>query len=153
MITASGFSPIRNLSGHQLESYEIHAGITIPNYDNNNLKFLGEGAYAIEPFSTNGQGLVYEGSGSGIYKLEQVKGIRDAIARKLLEYIASEYKTLPFCSRWLIKKFGSKAKIGLIFLEKEDIINQYPQLIEKGKGKVSQSETSVLVLDKTEVLC
>jgi len=153
IITAQGFSPIRNLSGHELGDYQIHGGLTIPNYDNGNKNLLPEGAYAIEPFSTNGQGLVYEGSSSGIYKFEKIKGVRDAGARELLEFILGEYKTLPFCSRWLVKKFGSKAKLGLMFLEREGIINQYPQLVEKGKGKVSQAETSLLVLDEVEVLC
>ncbi|MCX6747326.1 MAG: type II methionyl aminopeptidase [Candidatus Pacearchaeota archaeon] len=153
IITASGFAPIRNLSGHEVSSYQIHAGLTIPNYDNGNENKLPEGAYAIEPFSTNGQGLVYEGASSGIYRFEQIKGVRDMSARKILEFILEEYKTMPFCERWLIKIFGTKAKLSLSFLQREGIIAQYPQLIEKGKGKVSQAETTVLALDETEVLC
>ncbi len=35
-IENQGFSPIINLSGHSLANYELHAGITIPNYANNN---------------------------------------------------------------------------------------------------------------------
>ena len=63
-ITDSGFSPIKNLSGHSLDLYEIHAGMTIPNYDNGNENGIGEGAFAIEPFATTGSGVVYEGSDS-----------------------------------------------------------------------------------------
>ena len=30
----AGFSPVQNLSGHEIAQYNLHAGITIPNYDN-----------------------------------------------------------------------------------------------------------------------
>ncbi len=66
------FSPIRNLSGHSLSEYMVHAGITIPNYDNNNTKELGEGAFAIEPFATNGSGIVKDGQGSSIYHIQNL---------------------------------------------------------------------------------
>ena len=33
-IEKNKFSPIVNLSGHEMEKYELHAGVTIPNIDN-----------------------------------------------------------------------------------------------------------------------
>jgi methionyl aminopeptidase len=33
VIESKGFSPIINLSGHQIENYELHAGVSIPNFD------------------------------------------------------------------------------------------------------------------------
>lgn len=150
-ITSLGFSPIRNLSGHELGEYTIHAGITIPNYDNGNEKLLEKGAYAIEPFATTGSGLVYEGKPSGIYRLEKIAGIRDMLARQILDFVQKEYSTLPFCERWMIKKFGSRAKLSLHFLEQQGIIHQYPQLVEQNHEKVSQAEHTILVADKIEV--
>jgi methionyl aminopeptidase len=151
-ITSAGFSPIRNLSGHQLGTYEVHAGVTIPNYKNNNPTELGEGAFAIEPFSTPGQGIVYDGGKSGIYRLESEGNARDPTARKLLQYIKENYKSLPFCERWLAKEFGSRTRISLHFLEQVGIIHQYPQLVEKSHQPVSQAEHTILILkDKTEV--
>ena len=35
-ISSFGFAPIRNLSGHEIKQYNLHAGLTIPNYDNGN---------------------------------------------------------------------------------------------------------------------
>ena len=46
-IESKGFSPITNLSGHSIEKYEVHAGLTIPNYGNNNSNKLKAGVYAI----------------------------------------------------------------------------------------------------------
>ncbi len=144
-IAASGFSPIRNLSGHKLDFYTVHAGLTIPNYENNNQTKIEDGAYAIEPFSTTGQGIVYDGGKSGIYRLEKEGNVRDPSARKMLEYIKENYKTLPFCERWLAKEFGSRTKLSLIFLEKAGIIEQYSQLIEKSHAPVSQAEHTIII--------
>jgi methionyl aminopeptidase len=147
-VASFNFSPIRNLSGHELARYKLHAGLTIPNTNNNNKTKLPEGVYAIEPFTTTGQGLVYEGRPSGIYKLKEKKPIRDSFARKILAFIEQEYRTLPFCSRWLVKEFGTRALISLSFLEKAGILHHFPQLIEKGHSKVAQAETTMLVLEE-----
>lgn len=151
-ITSQQISPIRNLSGHELDRYMIHAGLTIPNYNNNNKAKIEEGVYAIEPFSTLGQGVVYEGKNSGIYSLIEKKPIRNQQAREILEFIEKEYSTLPFCTRWLDKKF-SNVTLPLKLLEQEGILKQYPQLIEKAHGKVAQAEHTILVAkNKIEVL-
>jgi len=151
-ITKEGFSPIRNLSGHKLDIYSVHAGLTIPNYKNNNPAKIEEGAYAIEPFSTTGQGIVYDGGRSGIYRLEKEGSVRDTTARIILKYVKDNYSTLPFCERWLTKEFGTRTRTALLFLEKAGILHHYPQLIEKSHAPVSQSEHTVLVYEnKVEV--
>lgn len=151
-IESRGFSPIRNLCGHSLESFSIHAGMTIPNCNNNSNQILKPGAYAIEPFATSGLGLVYDGKPSGIYKFEQKKAIRDSLAREILAFIEAEYKTLPFCERWIYKKFGSRSLLALHLLEQGGIISQYSQLIEKSHAKVSQAEHTILVGKETEIV-
>ena len=37
-------------------------------------------------------------------------------------FIKKEFKTLPFCSRWIVKKLGTKAVLGINELEREKII-------------------------------
>jgi len=146
----NGFSPIQNLSGHEINKYDLHAGVTIPNYDNNNPKTLNDGIYAIEPFVTTGEGTVYDSKPSGIYKVERVVPIRDSNAREVFSYILEEYKTLPFCSRWLVKKFGTRALLSLHLTEQAGALHQYAQLIEHSKSKVAQSEDTLLI-NKGEV--
>jgi len=141
----ANFSPIRNLSGHQIDKYNLHAGLTIPNYNNGNSERLEDGIYAIEPFATSGQGIVYEGKDSGIYMLVERKGVRDSHARKVLDFIEREYRTLPFCSRWLVREFGTRSLLSLRLLEQAEILHQYPTLIEKAKKPVSQTEKTVLI--------
>jgi methionyl aminopeptidase len=148
-----GFSSIVNLAGHELKPYIVHAGISIPNYDNNNENKLQEGIYAIEPFSTTGEGKVYDGGLSGVYNLNEIKPVRGNNEREILSFIEKEYKTLPFSSRWIVKKFGKKSLITLKFLEQQGIIHQYTHLIEKSHGKVSQSEHTIYFNgEKVEVL-
>ncbi len=144
-IESYGFSPIINLSGHQIQQYNLHAGLTIPNIDDKRSTIINAGLYAIEPFATNGSGKVKDGKPSGIYSLIEYKNVRDSSARNILEYIAEEYKELPFCSRWLVKKFGTKALIALSQLEQNGNLHQYAQLVEVGKGIVSQAENTVLI--------
>jgi methionyl aminopeptidase len=144
-INKKGYNPIVNLSGHSMEQNELHAGISIPNINNNSNIQLGEGLFAVEPFATNGSGRVNDGQPSGIYEVVNSKNPRSPLAREILEYIMEEYYTLPFCSRWLVKEFGTKALLGLKQLEQEGILHHFPQLIEASKGIVSQAENTFLI--------
>ena len=150
-IEKMGFSPIINLGGHGLGKEDLHAGPFIPNFDNKKNIQIKKGLYAIEPFATTGAGRVRDGKPSGIYMLTSEKNVRSPIARELLNYIAENYQTLPFCSRWLVKKFGTKALFGLKQLEENNNLHHFPQLIETGKGKVSQTEHTILV-GKNEII-
>ena len=150
-IESHGFSPIINLSGHSMKQYDLHAGITIPNIDDKKNIRLKEGFYAIEPFATPGSGKVHDGKPSGIYELISEKNVRSPIAREVLEFIKKEYNTLPFCSRWIIKKLGRRALFGLKQLEDNENLHQFAQLIESSKNKVSQAEHTVLI-EKDEII-
>ncbi|AJF62481.1 MAG: Methionine aminopeptidase [archaeon GW2011_AR20] len=149
-----GIKPIRNLSGHGINVYEEHSGFTIPNFNNKDNTELEEGqVIAIEPFATNGTGLVKDGKLSGIYKVVNLKNIRDNNSREILKFIMDNYNVLPFCKRWLLKNFpGFKVSFALRMLEKENIVHHYPQLPEQGKGLVSQHEHTLLVKDHVKIL-
>ena len=144
-IEFKGFLPIINLSGHQIEKYNLHAGLTIPNIDNKSTEIISPGLYAIEPFVTNGNGKIRDGKPSGIYMLTNPKTPRTPIAREVLEYIDEEYQTIPFCSRWLIKKFKAKTFFALKQLEENGSLHQFPQLVESSNSKVAQTEHTILI--------
>ena len=148
------FAPVRNLSGHELKPWKLHSGLTIPNYNNNNTTKLEQGmVLAIEPFATTGEGIVQDGRPSGIYKIQGHELTRDLNARKILEFAESEYKELPFSSRWLIKKFSTRALFSLKLLEQANTLHHFKQLVEKSKAPVSQAEHTILITaDGCEVL-
>jgi len=154
-ISKLGFSPIVNLSGHGLDEFDIHSGLTIPNYDNSSTKTLGEGVFAIEPFATlsTGSGTIYEATGGNIYHITGSGQVRDNFAREVLEWILENKKTLPFSSRELEKQFGIKALIAISNLKRAGALEEYPQLVEKTHQPISQAETSFVISNgQVEVL-
>ena len=144
-IKSRGFLPIINLFGHGIERYKVHSGITIPNIDDGRKEILGEGQYAIEPFATSGKGKVHDGPGSNIYIMIGERNVRSPLAREILKFIKEEYKTIPFCSRWIVKKFGARAMLGLRELERNGNLHHFAQLIEVSKKNVAQAEDSILI--------
>lgn len=144
-IEKAGFNPIVNLSGHEITQYDLHAGQTIPNIDNKTNAEIGKGIKAIEPFSTIGIGRIHDGNSSGIYSLINGKTPRMPKAREVLEFIADEYQTLPFCSRWIHKKFGSIGLLALRQLEENGNLHHFAQLVESNKGKVAQAERTIWI--------
>ena len=146
--------PIHNLSGHSIDHYELHAGITLPNFDNSQDQKMPLGVYALEPFTTlkSASGSVRDGKPSGIYHLEKAGQVRDNFAREVLAFIAEEYQTLPFCSRWIHKKFGTKGLLALRQIEQAGLLHHYNQLIEKTNAKVAQAEHTFILTAKEKII-
>ncbi|MAG53007.1 MAG: type II methionyl aminopeptidase [Nanoarchaeota archaeon] len=151
VIVGYGFNPIKNLSGHEVKPYDLHAGLTVPNFDNKDETKLKENqVFAVEPFATTGDGYVKDGKKSGIYGLTQVRNVRSG--REVLKFIVDNFRTLPFHRKYIVEKFGDfKASFGLRMLEKEEILHHYPQLVERSNGLVSQAEHTVIVKDKPKI--
>ncbi len=145
---SNNVNSIVNLNGHEIDKYDLHAGITIPNINNKKDEKITNGIYAVEPFVTRGDGKIYEGKPSEIYLLLNTKNIRNPTAREILTYITDQYGNLPFCSRWVINEFGTKSIRALKLLKQQGNIHQYPQLVEKSKNKVAQAENTILIQDK-----
>ena len=151
-IAGYGYNPVKNLSGHGLDLYEIHTKPTIPNFDDGNKLTLKKGmAFAVEPFSTNGSGFVHETGLPSVFMLENKKPVRSPITRQILKEIES-YEGLPFAKRWLTEKFGAKANFALREMSQLGMIHEFPPLVEISKGIVAQAEHSILIDDEGEVI-
>lgn len=152
-IVAAGFVPIKNLSGHGLDRYDIHTDPTIPNIDTGDGTPLEEGMIiAIEPFASTGSGVVQESGEATIFSVVQNKGVRSPYAKDVLRE-AEQYATLPWTARWVSAKIGmGRTKFGLRELERSGIVVGYPPLVDSRKGITSQAEHSVLVAEKPVVL-
>ncbi len=152
-IKSHGFNPIRNLSGHGLGVYQQHDHPSIPNYNNNDEEELEENEMiAIEPFATTGIGYVEEHGTATIYSIISNKKPRNPFARDILK-VADKFEGLPFSFNQLNKELKSinKIRIGLNELKKLNIIHEYPPLVERTKGMVSQFEYSFLIGNKTNI--
>ena len=146
-IAEYNLSPVFNLTGHSLEQYNLHAGISIPNYDNHDPYTLEEGqAIAIEPFATNGIGYVNDAPGHYIFSYMENKPFRMKSTQKVLHHIQNNYKYLPFSGRWITDKFGERrGNIALKQLSEAMALYPYAPLREKQNCFVSQKEHTVIV--------
>ncbi len=140
-------NPIFNLTGHSLEQNNLHAGISIPNYDNHDGYVLDEGqAIAIEPFATNGEGIVNDAPGSYIFSYIANKPFRMRSTQKVLKYIQQNNPYVPFSGRWITDEFGvRRGNIALKQLSDAMAIYPYAPLREKKDCFVSQKEHTVIV--------
>ena len=146
-ISEYNLNPIFNLTGHSLEQNNLHAGISIPNYDNHDGYKLDEGqAIAIEPFAANGEGIVNDAPGHYIFAYMANKPFRMKSTQKVLKYIQTNNPYVPFSGRWITDEFGERrGNIALKQLSEAMAIYPYAPLREKKDCFVSQKEHTVVV--------
>lgn len=142
-----GYNPVRNLTGHKIERYNLHAGKSLPNVpspEHSAVKILAGEVYAIEPFATTGRGIVVDRGASHIYRVVSVRRIpKDSNLNALLEELWKRYRGLPFSERWLHREGFSLYELEK--LVRSGRIYHYPRLVEASGGYVSQFEDTVVV--------
>jgi methionyl aminopeptidase len=154
-IRSHGYKPIKNLSGHGIERYTIHSGVIIPNYnDLLNVHRLYSGVYAIEPFATNGAGLVKELNQVTIYALRSTSRELPDEVKSFYEKIYNDRRELPFTTRWYIQSNTdvNKVRETIATLKKYKLLVEYPVLVEKENGLVSQFEHTIIVTKKEVII-
>ncbi|SIR31443.1 methionine aminopeptidase, type II [Haladaptatus litoreus] len=145
VIDGYGYNPVVNLSGHGLAHYEQHTEPNIPNRAvSQGIELEVGDVVAIEPFATDGSGKVREGAEEEIFSLEREASVRDRSARKALDQITEEFRTLPFATRWLD---SSRPEMALRRLKMKNVVHGYPVLKEEEGFLVSQKEHSVIVTE------
>ena len=74
--------------------------------------------------------------------------MRDETAKRMLKFIQSEYRTMPFASRWVHGRFpGSEGVEAFVELQRAKCVYSYPQLVEKSRAPVAQAEHTVIVTE------
>ncbi|GBE54444.1 MAG TPA: type II methionyl aminopeptidase [Euryarchaeota archaeon] len=139
--------PIENLTGHKLDRFSLHGGITIPNIKTRHGDTIYEGdVFAIEPFSTSGFGKVVEKQEAIIFKYVKDKPMRMRESRILLKHVKKNFFSLPFAERWVAKLMPRhRLYIALRQLSYAGALYAYRILREKERAKVAQAEHTVIV--------
>ncbi len=157
-IRERGFRVVKNLSGHSLAEYTIHAGDTVPNYRDplNFARFRPGTAYAIEPFATTGRGVVSSEKRVSIYSVRPPIRRGGAPEEHIVENIFGRVRTLPFSERWF-PEMASLLGVGrfrkaLENLSKLGYLVSYPVLSDVPGSYVAQFEETVLILDDGSVI-
>lgn len=147
-IELAGLKPIKNLGGHGILINNLHTDPFIPNYDNGDETELEEGmVIALEPFATNGKGLVTDSDFFEICSFNEYVNVRSESARKLLDAIKNRFEKRAFSIRWLADIVSSRFSLysAINELIKAGAVSPIPALLEIGNGIVSQTEVELIV--------
>ena len=168
-IRARGYTPVRNLTGHSLGRYTLHAGLSVPNVPDrgaDRVVLEAGDAIAIEPFATDGTGRVRDRGWGDIFALRGgallprlfsegggAKPFKGDIPKRehpkdsgLLSIIQQKYGSLPFAGKWCIG-YVPDAPRELRELVRTNKVRAYRVLVEESGGMVAQTEHTVVVTD------
>ena len=152
-IKKHGLRPIHQLSGHQLKPWILHAGKTVPNVGTRGSERMNIGeAFAIEPFSTDGNGTVKGSNDAYIFSnVMSSKKKLDRLSAQIRNIARRRFGTLPWAGRWLNdKKIDVTA--ALHSLLRAGAIRAYPVLLEGKGGMVAQFEHTVFVAEEGAIV-
>ncbi len=156
-IQMRGFKPISNLTGHKITRYSLHAGKALPNVFHLSTSRVTEGEiYAVEPFATmpNAAGKVRSAKEAYIFRFIKRKSSKNEHAKRLLNYIEKNFRTLPFSERWLQGCVpANHYSDAFSELLSSKSLMAYPVFIEASGKPVAQAEhTLVVTKDGSHVL-
>ncbi|KAJ3170092.1 hypothetical protein HK101_011388 [Irineochytrium annulatum] len=141
--------PIRNLNGHSIGPYQIHAGKTVPIVKGGDQTKMEEGEYfAIETFGSTGRAFVHEDLECSHY-MKRFDGqhvpLRLPRAKQLLGTITKNFGTLAFCRRYLDRLGETKYLMALKNLVDSGIVDPYPPLVDIKGSYTAQYEHTILL--------
>jgi methionyl aminopeptidase len=153
---------MRELCGHSIAPYTIHAGKAVPNckldFDYPARMKWGE-RYAIEPFVTTGEGLNrIDRSEISHYMIKtqshSQSHFQSHSQSRFYHYIRNEYQTLPFNRRWIeelapsVLDQGEDCQSALQSLVDAKIVEEYPPIYDVEGSYVAQTEHNVWIGEK-----
>jgi methionyl aminopeptidase len=149
-IRAHGLTPVRNLCGHGVGRYTVHTSPSIPNVADGSTNRLVAGmVIAIEPFATDGKGLVNEEGKAEVFRYV---GAPNRKGTAILSAVQA-FRGLPFARRQLADFPRDDVDATLKTLERSGDLQVYPPLVERGRRPVAQAEKTIFISkDGVEVL-
>lgn len=152
-IRSFGLRPVRNLTGHGIDRWCIHRSPQIPNVPSGRGTLKAGTLVAIEPFATDGEGIVLEKGDAHVFLAKKTTRKGKETDPQVLEAIRT-YNGLPFGSRDLVQRFPYRAVAATLnALARADHLVVYPPLCEKPGRMVAQFEHTLYIgEDGVEVL-
>jgi methionyl aminopeptidase len=140
---------IRNLNGHSIAPYQIHAGKTVPIVKNTDNTKMEEGEFfAIETFGSTGKGYVHDDMECSHYMKNfenhsKFIQLRTPKSKQLLSTINKHFGTLPFCRRYLDRIGETKYLLALRNLCDLGVVDPYPPLCDVKGSFTAQYEHTI----------
>ena len=150
-IQAAGFEPIKQLSGHQLNEYELHSDKQVPCVSGKSEVLVEEGEiYAIETFASTGSGNITDLPRPLIYQLLPVRvPVRFKGTKQFLGIARKEYKEFPFAKRWIAERMSPPSvEMAIKELVKNGALFGHSILAEEKGEFVSQHEHTVFITER-----
>ncbi|MHA1675341.1 MAG: type II methionyl aminopeptidase [Promethearchaeota archaeon] len=150
IIKGFGFNPIRDLSGHSLEKWQVHGYKEIPNVAAPSGTTFEEGdVFALECFASTGTGTITRAPHCHIYEYNistDRTPFRGKVTRRVMGWISKKKKTLPFSTRELVKEFRT-GKFAIRELTNSGKLVQHHVLREAKGEYVAQFEHTFIVTE------
>jgi len=151
VIQGFGYEPVENLTGHSLDRFELHAGISVPNVERAIAGNVPPGtAVAIEPFASTGTGKVSGKVLGNIYIFKKEVKLKSPDAVQLQRFLMGR-PALPFSER-ACSRVTQDVQRSLAILMRRRGIYGYSVLADEPGSMVSQTEHTVLVLDGERIV-
>jgi methionyl aminopeptidase len=152
-VNGEAIKPIRNLNGHSIEPYLIHAGKSVPSVKGTSESVIMEEGefFAIETFgSVGGRGEIHEleGDAACSHYMREFNPprvpLRLPASKDLLRRINQNFGSLAFSKRQLERDAGaSRYLMPLRELVASGVVESYPPLMEKSGARVAQFEHTI----------
>jgi len=152
-VRSFGLNPMRNLCGHGVGRWTVHCPPPIPNVPDGAGHRLSLGAVvAIEPFATEGSGVVAEEGDPEVFRLDPHPE-RGTQAHPDVVAAIRAFRGLPFARRQLQAFPRPAVERTLATLRSEGRLTAYAPLVERTGRPVAQAEHTLYVgPDGVEVL-
>jgi methionyl aminopeptidase len=133
--------------------FVVHSAPPIPNSpEPTEITLAGEAVVAIEPFATDGHGLVGERGAAEVFRVDPERLDAEDLDPRVVQTLAA-FRGLPFARRQLRDLPSGLVEGTLHVLRHRGQLTSYPPLVERSGHKVAQAEhTLYLGLQGTEVL-
>jgi methionyl aminopeptidase len=152
-ISSFGLRPVRNLCGHGVGRWTVHCPPPIPNVpDTAAARLPLHAVVAIEPFATDGLGMVREEGSPEVFRLPPDAGDpagvdagvdADVDAEDPLLAAIHAFRGLPFARRQLAGFPRAHVEEALARLRARGRLAEYPPLAETSGRRVAQAEHTV----------
>ena len=140
-----GLRPVRSLCGHGVGRWQVHGPPPVPNAPDLARGRLSAGAVvAIEPFVTDGPGLVAEHGEPQVFRLDPGRAPAEGPDPEVLAAVRA-FHGLPFARRQLGAHAGPRLDALLRWLQEEGRLTCYAPLRETSGRPVAQAEHTIYV--------
>jgi methionyl aminopeptidase len=144
-VRARGLKVVRSLCGHGVGRWQVHGPPPIPNAADLAGGRLPPGlVFAIEPFVTDGPGVVLEQGPAEVFRLDPRREPESTSDPEVMEAVRA-FRGLPFSRRQLAAHAGPRLEALLGRLQREKRLMAYAPLRETSGRPVAQAEHTVYV--------